>query len=577
MKLILRFLKPHWRLCLFTTLFMAMDMVGMMLIPTYAAEMLNKGSSAVTGFGELLNTAVRMLAASAIAGIGAIIGGYTCARLAAKVGADIREAVYRKSLELSVSDFQTFGTASMTTRTVSDVATIQFAVVSIFQMMLPVPVIFLVAIVLTFMKDWLIGVILLAVLVLIVLIAYFIMRSASPLFRRLQKLLDKMSTVLLENITGVRVVRAFNKQEYEIGRLNAAFRDYKTTSVRANRMFAGFDGLTNFSINLFVVLVYWFSGSRIVSGVFGVGDITAIIEYAIMALFSVMMAQMVILSFPRAMECSNRIGEVLSYRPGILDKGEQALPLTARENVLALEQVSFRYADSDEYTLQGPDFICKKGQTTAVIGGTGSGKSTVAALMLRFNDVTDGRITLGGVDIRELPQRQLRDSISYVQQRAWLFSGTIAENLRYGNAAATDAELMHALDIAQAGDFVRALPDGLNSFVAQGGTNFSGGQKQRLSIARAIVKNPLLYIFDDSFSALDFKTDAALRKALLQEKRDKAIVIIAQRISSIRHADQILVLNEGRPVGLGRHEDLLKTCDVYREIYESQTKEVDER
>lgn len=577
MKLILRFLKPHWRLCLFTTLFMAMDMVGMMLIPTYAAEMLNKGSSAVTGFGELLNTAVRMLAASAIAGIGAIIGGYTCARLAAKVGADIREAVYRKSLELSVSDFQTFGTASMTTRTVSDVATIQFAVVSIFQMLLPVPVIFLAAIILTFGKDWFIGVILLAVLVLIVLIAYFIMRSASPLFRRLQKLLDRMSTVLLENITGVRVVRAFNKQEYETGRLNTAFRDYKTTSVRANRMFAGLDGLTNCSVNLFVVLVYWFSGSRIVSGVFGVGDITAIIEYAIMALFSVMMAQMVILSFPRAMECSNRIGEVLSYRPGISDKREQALPLTDRENVLAFEHVSFRYADSDEYTLQGLDFVCKRGQTTAVIGGTGSGKSTVAALMLRFNDVTDGRITLGGADIRELPQRQLRDSISYVQQRAWLFSGTIAENLRCGNAAATDAELMHALDIAQAGDFVRALPDGLNSFVAQGGTNFSGGQKQRLSIARAIVKDSLLYIFDDSFSALDFKTDAALRKALLQEKRDKAIVIIAQRISSIRHADQILVLNEGRPVGLGRHEDLLKSCSVYREIYESQTKEVDER
>lgn len=577
MKLILRFLKPHWRLCLFTTLFMAVDMVGMMLIPTYAAEMLNEGSSAVTGFGALLNTAVRMLVASAIAGIGAIIGGYTCARLAAKVGADIREAVYRKSLALSVSDFQTFGTASMTTRTVSDVATIQFAVVNIFQMILPVPVIFLAAIILSFMKDWLIGMILLAVLVLIILIAYFIMRSASPLFRRLQKLLDRMSTVLLENITGVRVVRAFNKQEYETGRLNAAFRDYKTTSVRANRMFAGLDGLTNFSINLFVVLIYWFSGSRIVSGVFSVGDITAIVEYAIMALFSVMMAQMVILSFPRAMECSNRIEEVLSYRPGISDKREQALPLTDCENVLAFEGVSFRYADSDEYTLQGLDLVCKKGQTTAVIGGTGSGKSTIAALMLRFNDVTDGRITLGGVDIRELPQRQLRDSISYVQQRAWLFSGTIAENLRYGNAAATDAELMYALDIAQAGDFVRALPDGLNSFVAQGGTNFSGGQKQRLSIARAIVKDPLLYIFDDSFSALDFKTDAALRKALLREKRDKAIVIIAQRISSIRHADQILVLNEGRPVGLGRHEELLKSCDVYREIYESQTKEVDER
>lgn len=576
MKLILRFLKPHWKLCVFTTLFMALDMVGMMLIPTYAAEMLNKGSSAA-GFDALLSTAVKMLIASVFAGIGAIVGGYVCAKLAAKVGADIREAMYRKSLDLSVYDFQTFGTASMTTRTVSDVATIQFAVVSIFQMMLPVPVIFIVAIILTFMKDWLIGLVLLAVLMVIVFVAYFIMRSASPLFRKLQKLLDKMSTVLLENITGVRVVRAFNKQEHETERLNSAFRDYKTTSVKANRMFAGLDSLTNFSINLFVILVYWISGGRIVSGVFGDGDIVAIIEYAIMALFSVMMAQFVILSFPRAMECSNRIGEVLSYDPQIKDQTANDIEFVDSENVLSFENVSFRYADSDEYTLRGLDFVCKKGQTTAVIGGTGSGKSTVASLMLRFNDVTDGRIALCGVDIRDMPQRQLRDNVSYVQQRAWLFSGTIAENLRYGNESATDDELMHALDIAQAGDFVRALPDGLNSFVTQGGTNFSGGQKQRLSIARAIIKDPQLYIFDDSFSALDFKTDAALRKALLKEKSDKAIVIIAQRVSSIRHADQIIVLNDGEPVGVGKHEELLKTCDVYREIYESQTKEVDER
>ncbi len=576
MKLILRFLKPHRKLCIFATLFMALDMVGMMLIPTYAAEMLNKGSSAA-GFDALLNTAVKMLVASVIAGIGAIVGGYVCAKLAARVGADIREAVYRKSLDLSVYDFQTFGTASMTTRTVSDVATIQFAVVSIFQMMLPVPVIFLVAIILTFMKDWFIGLVLLAVLAVIVFVAYFIMRSASPIFRKLQKLLDKMSTVLLENITGVRVVRAFNKQEHETERLNSAFRDYKVTSVKANRMFAGLDSLTNFSINLFVILVYWLSGGRIVSGVFGDGDIVAIIEYAIMALFSVMMAQFVILSLPRAMECSNRIGEVLSYNPQIKDQTTSDIELVDSENVLAFNNVSFRYADSDEYTLKNLDFVCKKGQTTAVIGGTGSGKSTVASLMLRFNDVTDGRIMLCGTDIRDMPQRQLRENVSYVQQRAWLFSGTIAENLRYGNESATDDELMHALDIAQAGDFVRALPDGLNSFVAQGGTNFSGGQKQRLSIARAIVKDPQLYIFDDSFSALDFKTDAALRKALLREKSDKAIVIIAQRVSSIQHADQIIVLSEGEPVGVGKHEELLKTCEVYREIYESQTKEVDER
>ena len=577
MKLILRFLKPHRKLCVFTILLMALDMVGMMLIPTFAAEMLNQGSSAATGFSDLLNTGIKMLSASVLAVIGAIVGGYACAKLAARVGADIRKAIYEKSLTLSVYDFQTFGTASMTTRTVSDVATVQFAVVNIFQMMLPVPVIFLVAIILSFSLDRLLGFVLLGVLVLIVLIACFVMRSASPLFRKLQKLLDKMSTVLLENITGVRVVRAFNKEEHETRRLDAAFGDYKTTSVKANRMFAGLDGLTNFSINLFVVLVYWLSGSRITAGVFGIGDITAIIEYAIMALFSVMMAQFVILSLPRALECLGRIDEVLSRRPQITDQTETEVPLTDKENVLAFENVSFRYADSDAYALRDLSFVCRRGETTAIIGGTGSGKSTIASLMLRFGDVSGGRVTLCGTDIREMPQKELRDRVSYVQQRAWLFSGTIAENLRYGNESATDEDLLHALDIAQAGDFVRALPEGLDSHVAQGGTNFSGGQKQRLSIARAIVKDPLLYIFDDSFSALDFKTDAALRHALLQEKRDKAIVIIAQRVSSIRHADQIIVLQEGKPVGIGRHEELLKTCEVYREIYESQTKEVDER
>ena len=576
MKLILRFLKPHWKLCILTALLMAMDMVGMMLIPTYAAEMLNKGSSGVADLQALLDTGAKMLIASVIAGIAAIIGGYVCARLAARVGADLRQAIYEKSLQLSVFDFQTFGTASMTTRMVSNVSTIQLAVVSLFQMLLPVPVIFVMALLLTFMKDWLVGVVLLGVLGLIVGIAYFIMRSASPLFRQLQKLLDKMSTVLLENITGVRVVRAFNKEEQETQRLNQAFRDYKTTSVRVNWLFAGLDGLTNLAINLFVVLVYWLSGSRIVSGVFGIGDITAIVEYAIMALFGVLMAQFVILELPRALECANRIGEILSYAPQIRDNTQHEVPLPDRENILAFDQVSFRYADSDEYTLQGLSFLCKRGQTTAIIGGTGSGKSTVASLMLRFNDVTQGTISLCGMDVRHMPQSQLRDNVSYVQQRAWLFSGTIAENLRYGKKDATQEELWKALEIAQAGDFVRALPQGLDSFVAQGGTNFSGGQRQRLSIARAIVKDPQLYIFDDSFSALDFKTDAALRRALLREKGDKAMVIIAQRISSIQHADQIIVLHEGRPVGIGRHEALLEDCKIYREIYDSQTKEAED-
>ena len=555
---------------------MAADMVGMMLIPTFAADMMNGGAAGAT-LDELGLTAIKMSIAALVAVVGAIIGGWVCARLSAKVGADIRKAIYEKSLDLSVYDFQTFGTASMTTRTVSDIANIQFAVVGIFQMMLPVPVVFVAAVVLTFRQDLMAGLILLGVLAIIVIVALLILKGASPLFRKLQKLLDKMSTVLLENVTGVRVVRAFNKQERETERLNSAFTEYKTTSVKANKMFAGLDGLVNLVINLFVVVIYWIAGGRIAAGAYGVGDITAIIEYAIMAMFSVYMAQFVILSIPRASECARRLNEVLAFKPQIADKTETPVELADTDEVMAFENVSFRYADSDENALENLNFVCKKGTVTAIIGGTGSGKSTVASLMLRFNDVTGGRITLDGTDVRDMPQSQLRDNVSYVQQKAWLFSGTIADNLRYGNKNATDEELMHALDVAQAGDFVRALPDGLNSFVAQGGTNFSGGQKQRLSIARAIVKDPQLYIFDDSFSALDFKTDAALRKALLKEKSDKAMVIIAQRISSIRHADEIIVLDGGKPVGKGKHEELLKNCEVYAEIYESQTKEVEQR
>ena len=447
MKLILRFLKPHWKLCAVTIVLLIVDVAGALFIPTLVAEMLNDGTSGAS-FDAIVRTGVQMAVISLVAGGCAILGGYACAALSAQVGKDMREAIYAKSLKLSVYDFRQFGTASITTRTISDITTIQMALTSTLQMVIPVPIICVLSLALTFGLDAQMGLILLVVVAAVLLLAWRIMRSASPLFRRLQKLLDRLSTVLLENITGVRVV--------------LAFRD-----------------------------------------------------------------------------------------------------------------VSFRFQDAEEDTLGHLDFVCRRGETIAIIGGTGSGKSTVASLILRFHDVTDGEIQLNGTDIRNMTQQFLRDHLAYVQQKAWLFSGTIAENLRYSRPDATEEELMHAADVAQAGDFIRSLPDGLNSFVAQGGANFSGGQKQRLSIARALVKKPELYIFDDSFSALDFKTDAALRKALAAETKDAAVLIIAQRVSSIRHADQIVVLHEGHMAGIGTHEELMQTCKVYQEIYESQTKEAE--
>lgn len=577
MKVILRFLKPHRYLCVFTILLAFVDVLGALIIPTYAAEMLNLGTTPGTDFSTVVSICVKMFIAAVVSGVSMVASSYLCSDLTSKVAADMRDELYKKTMSLSGSDFRFFGTASVTTRTVSDITNIQFALGNCFQMLFPVPFIFVISLVFAFRIDTLLGSILLGVLVAIGVICAFIMHSASPIFKKLQKKLDRMSKVLLENITGVRVIRAFNKQKHEEQRLCNEFQSYAKTAIKVNKRFAILDGGSFFAVNMFIVIVYYLSGARITAGHFEIGDITAIIEYAMLSLFFLMMAQMVILTLPRALECCNRIGEVLDFSPTIADKTD--IRVDEEKNakaVITFQDVSFRFSDADEYTLKNLNFECKRGETTAIIGGTGSGKSTVASLIMRFNDVTDGKLLLNGVDIRDMPQHQLREHLSFVQQKAWLFSGTIAENLRYGNTEATDEELWHALEIAQAKDFVESLPDKLNSFVAQGGTNFSGGQKQRLSIARALVKKPELYIFDDSFSALDFKTDAALRRALIPETRDAAVVIIAQRISTIVHADNIVVLNEGEPVGMGRHDELLQTCSVYKEIYDSQTKEADE-
>ena len=577
MKLILQFIKPHWKLCVATILLLIVDVTGTLIISTFAAEMLNQGTSGAS-FEMLLNTGLKMALASIVSSVCAILGGYACATLSARVGKDMRVAIYKKSLNLSIYDFRQFGTASITTRTVSDITTIQFALTSFIQMVLPVPVIFIVALALAFSLDIEMGFILLAVVAIVFVLALLIMKSASPLFKKLQKLLDRMTTILLENITGVRVVRAFNNEAREESRMGTAFSNYAQTSIKANRRFANLDGLSFFFINLFVVIVYWLSGGRISSGNLQIGDITAVIGYAMMVLFFLMMAQMVILTMPRALECCERVRAVLDHTPEIQDMVSEDPKESEKENneVLAFRDVSFRFADAEEDTLSHLNFVCRRGETTAIIGGTGSGKSTVASLILRFHDVSSGSICLNGTDIRQMTQRGLRDHLAYVQQKAWLFSGTVADNLRYSNKNATEEEMMHAADVAQAGEFIRSLPDGLNSYVAQGGTNFSGGQKQRLSIARALVKKPELYIFDDSFYALDFKTDAALRKALANETKDSAVLIIAQRVSTIQHASQIVVLHEGQMAGIGTHEELLQNCPVYREIYESQTKEAQE-
>ena len=571
MKTVLRFMKPYKRLCFFTLLVTVLDVAGGLLIPRLTADMVNIGVAGGS-LDYMLEKGGQMILIAFLAGAGALGGSYLCADLSAKLGRDMRNAVYDKSLEFSGEDFQKFGTGSMITRTLNDINVIQQAVVWCIQMVVPVPVVCIMGTSLAFAIDFQMGLLLIGVTVLIIVLALFVTRKASEIFDRLQRFLDRMNVVLRENITGVRVIRAFHKEKREEGRMRKTFEDYAESSIQANMLFAGLDVAAFTVINLCIVLILWLGGNRIGRGFMQIGDITAMTEYVILILFYIIMAQMVIILLPRARVCIRRMEEVLETVPEIQDTEESAdWPEEEGEEILRFENVGFCFSDAEENTLKNISFTCRRGETTAIIGSTGSGKSTIARLILRFHDVSQGRILFRGQDIRSLPQKGLRKEISYVPQKAWLFSGTIKENLAQGKETAGEEEMFHALKTAQA-DFVKNLPQGLETKVAQGGTNFSGGQKQRLCIARALMKKTGLYVFDDSFSALDFKTDKALREALKEETKEAAVLIIAQRISTILHASQIVVLDEGEIAGIGTHEYLMENCDVYRDIARSQMK-----
>ena len=575
MRTLARILKPYRGLILLVLLVSLVDNAGTLLVPTMLANMINTGIESGSS-DYILRNGFMMLGATAMASGGAITGSYLAARLASRVCRDLRNAIYEKSLELSADDFGKFGTGAMITRTLGDINVIQQAIVMTCQMVLPVPVLSIVGIVLAFRIDFQMGLMLLAAVVVVLVLAVVTVGKTAPIFIRLQGFIDRMNVVLRENIVGVRVIRAFNKERHEEQRLDEVFSDYAANAIKVNHLFVGLDSSSFFLMNIAEVAVLWVGGNRVGVHAMQIGSISAVLEYAILILFFVMMAQMVILTLPRAAACLNRAQQVLEIEPSIVD-GERTLGDGAPESadgadaVAVFDHMSFRFDDADEDTLCDLRFACRRGQTTAIVGSTGSGKSTVAKLLLRFHDATKGAIRLNGVDLRDLSQGEIRGHIAYVPQKAWLFSGTVASNLRFGNEGATEADMLHALEVAQS-IFVLDQPQGLDTPVSQGGTNFSGGQRQRLAIARALMKHADLYIFDDSFSALDFKTDAALRHALQDETRDAAVLIIAQRISTILHADQIVVLKDGEIVGLGTHDELMETCEVYRAIAESQMK-----
>ena len=571
MKVLIRFLKPYKALVAVTLAVMLIDCTGTLLVPTMLANMVNEGISA-GNMEKILQNGAFMLGATAMASGGAVLGCYLAARLASLVARDLRCAIYDKSLELAASDFEEFGTGSMITRSLGDINVVQQSIIMTCQMVLPVPFLAVVGIALAFRIDASMGATLLVVVAIVLVLAVLTIRKAAPIFIRLQGFIDRMNVVLRESIIGVRVVRAFNKERHEEERLDSVFSEYAESAIKVNYLFAGLDCSSFFIVNATEALILWLGGDRVGAYAMNIASVSAVLEYAMIILFFIMMAQMVILTLPRARACLERAEEVLSVEPAILDGSERIdASASATAPVAEFDHATFRFGDASEDTLSDLCFTCERGKTTAIIGSTGSGKSTVTKLLLRFHDVTAGQLRFCGSDVRDLTQAELRGRIAYVPQKAWLFSGTVASNLRYGNEGASEQEMLHALEVAQS-SFVLDLPDGLESRVAQGGTNFSGGQRQRLAIARALMKKADLYIFDDSFSALDFKTDAALRAALADETREAATLIIAQRVSTILHADCIVVLKDGQIVGKGTHEELMEGCEAYRAIAESQMK-----
>jgi ATP-binding cassette subfamily B protein len=485
------------------------------------------------------------------------------------IGRDIRAAVFKAVQRFSAQEINHFGTPSLITRNTNDVQQIQLFLQMALTMMVLAPIMCVGGVFMALKEDVRLSTLLVVAVPLLLVIILLLFWKAVPLFRSMQARIDRVNLVLREQITGVRVIRAFVRTSQEKERFAEANAALTNTGLRVNRMFALALPAVMAVMNLSSVAVLWFGGHLIASGSMPIGNLTAFLSYILQILMSVMIAVMMIILLPRAVASADRIEEVLRAEPAVVDPPEPIVPSTST-GLVELRDVVFEYPGGEKPVLHGLSFSLVPGDTTAIIGGTGSGKTTVLNLIPRLFDVTSGAVIVDGVDVRDQARSNLWAKIGMVPQQAYLFSGTVADNLRFGRAEASDEELWHALEVAQARDFVEAMPGGLEAQITQAGTNVSGGQRQRLSIARALVKRPSIYLFDDCFSALDAGTDAKLRAALRVETRHATVMIVAQRVSTILHADRIIVLDEGRVVGIGSHEELLSSCPAYREIVISQ-------
>lgn len=518
----------------------------------------------------ILLTGAKMLLIALVSMACSISVGYMASRVAAALGRNLRENVFEKVVSFSNAEFDRFSTASLITRSTNDIQQIQMFVVMLLRMVLYAPIVGIGGVIKVFNTNssmsWIIGVAVVAIIVLVLVLFATVM----PRFKLVQKLIDRLNLVTREILTGIMVIRAFGTEKHEEKRFDKANDDLTRTNLFVNRVMTCMMPTMMLIMNGITLLIMWNGAYSIDDGVMQVGDLMAFIQYTMQIIMAFLMISMVSVMLPRATVSMARIDEVLVSESVIMDPENPQKSVASEKGVVEFRDVSFRYPNAEENVLSHISFTAKPGQTTAFIGSTGSGKSTLVNLIPRFYDVTEGQVLVDGVDVRDMSQHELHDKLGYVPQKGVLFSGTIDSNLRYGKKDASEETIRQAAEIAQATEFIDAKPDGYDSPIAQGGTNVSGGQKQRLSIARAIAKDPKIYIFDDSFSALDYKTDLTLRNALKEHTGDATVLIVAQRISTILHADQILVLDDGHVVGKGTHSELMKSCEEYQQIAMSQ-------
>lgn len=568
---LISFLKPFKISVAFVLLLVFAQTFSELYLPTLMADIVDTGI--VNGnIPYIINTGGFMLLIAAAGTLCSIGASFLASKTAAGLGRLLRSKVFSRVEDFSLQEFNQMGTATLITRTTNDINQIQTVTFMILRMMVSAPIMCLGGIFMAVSMDRPLSLLLLIAVPLIVLLVTFIMRHAIPLFKLMQIKLDRLNLVLRENLTGIRVIRAFNRISRERERFTAANRDLTDNAIRVNKLMAAMMPGMMLVMNFTIIAIIWFGSIRIDGGGMQVGSLMAFIQYATMILLSLVMMSMMFIMLPRAAASAVRINEILDIIPGIKDPDRVKQP-DSDKGCLEFKDVSFSFPGAEQPALSNISFTARPGETTAIIGGTGSGKTTLINLIPRFYDVSQGAVLIDGVDVREMSQESLRSKIGLVPQTAVLFSGSITENIRVGQEDASPDEVYAAAQTAQALEFITGMKNGFDSFIEQGGANVSGGQKQRLSIARAIVRRPDIYIFDDSFSALDFKTDARLRTALKEETRESTVLIIAQRVSTIMEADQIIVLENGQIAGKGSHEELLESCEVYREIVYLQLSE----